>query len=841
MAVSARKVLSPIEPLGLDYDRERLEDVGFMTCMTLVLLGNYAQTGHFGGPLAYTPYNVAVHLAGPEFGGLRYDYRRPKHPYGDKFMLAGGHCIPTCYALWMIMGEALARKYKVTGDKRYYVDPHVAMLSVDAIGFRRGAGAMATILQENKLVDDPLFAEAKGRGIRALAGHAESTDLTNDVNGGPSGIGIATAAGKAAFWDIIGASIEAPKIIAFEGEFAMTEGHAQELKTQALAMQVGKRLRVMFSDNNAGIDDSLLGGVIAAKYDGYKLAEQWTSYGWNVLTVEDGNDYDQVVAALKKMDDWDPKDRRPMVMLGKTVKGYWPKVESGMVGKTCQQVVGYLSHPYGMKMNSEYFVALAETFEKQYGVEFVGIRKGAVTDTRERLLQFKTNMDIAMSVLDRNGLGDWLAERLVTIGDTVKDEFKLRIDAKRDPFLDDRLRVANLPVDAQKVTVKNKISGAEKQVGIALFRKPGEMAGTRRAISEIIKWMNYVTEGRFLTLAADLSESINVEHGSLWGHYDPETNPLGTRIKASIQEAGNASSAIGMVSQSASVDPEKFAGVWALSGTYGAFTPLMYTPARVWSQQNQDSKFRMGVLHILAGHSGPETAADGRTHFGIFATQVWKLFPRGQTIHLNFWDYNDVAAGYFAAAEIAARDPKVGIISIEVARPDFPVADRAKFGDTDLKAAAKGFYVIRDFAPGQPKHGYVVAQGSSSTVNLVNVLPRLEQAGINVKVIAAISEALFDRQPEAYRNSVMPPQARYDLMVVSTGTRRVWPLSDPGPLTDAYSLTSDWDNQWLTGGLEADVITEAHLDRDSIFAGIERFARDRSERLSRQKALLNAL
>ena len=36
-----------------------------MTCMTLVLLGNYAQTGHFGGPLAYTPYNVATHLAGP--------------------------------------------------------------------------------------------------------------------------------------------------------------------------------------------------------------------------------------------------------------------------------------------------------------------------------------------------------------------------------------------------------------------------------------------------------------------------------------------------------------------------------------------------------------------------------------------------------------------------------------------------------------------------------------------------------------------------------------------------------------------------------------------------------
>src|SRR5437868_4884371 len=107
-------LLSPVEALNAPYDRERLEDVGYLTCMTLVLLGNYAQTGHFGGPLAYTPYNVAVHLAGPGLGGLRYDYRQPKHPYGDKFMLAGGHCIPTCYALWMIMGQALARRYAMT-------------------------------------------------------------------------------------------------------------------------------------------------------------------------------------------------------------------------------------------------------------------------------------------------------------------------------------------------------------------------------------------------------------------------------------------------------------------------------------------------------------------------------------------------------------------------------------------------------------------------------------------------------------------------------------------------------------------------------------------------------
>ena len=389
--------------------------------------------------------------------------------------------------------------------------------------------------------------------------------------------------------------------------------------------------------------------------------------------------------------------------------------------------------------------------------------------------------------------------------------------------------------------MRNPVSGAEKQLKIALFRKAGEVAGARRGISEMVKWINHVTGNRVVTLSADLSESINLEHGSIWGHYDPETNPVGTRLKAAIQEAGNASSAIGLVSQSASVDPEKFAGVWAFSGTYGAFTPLMYTPARVWSQQNQDSKFRTGVLHILAGHSGPETAADARTHFGIFAPQVWKLFPRDQVINVSFWDYNDVAPGYFAAAEIAARDKKVGIIVVEVARPDFKVADRSTFADKDLRAAAKGLYVIRDFAPGQPKHGYVVGQGSSATFNLVSVLPQLEQAGVNVKVIAAISEELFDRQPAAYRDAVLPVEARQDLMFVMSGTRRMWPLRNVGSLTDDYSLTSDWGNHWLTGGLEADVITEAHLDAESIFAGVQRFAQDRPERLRRQRALLDAL
>ena len=217
------------------------------------------------------------------------------------------------------------------------------------------------------------------------------------------------------------------------------------------------------------------------------------------------------------------------------------------------------------------------------------------------------------------------------------------------------------------------------------------------------------------------------------------------------------------------------------------------------------------------------------------------MFPKGQVITLSFWDYNDVAPAYFAAANIAARDPKVGAIVLEVARPDFPVADRNTFADTDLNAAAKGFYVIKDFDPDLPKQGYILTQGSSSTVNLVSVLPQLTSEKINVKVVAAISEELFNRQPKEYQDSVLPNSAKYDLMIVSTGTKRVWPVANTGPLTDEYSLTSDWHNEWLTGGSEADVISEAQLDSVSIYNGIKRFAIDHEERIERQKQMLQDL
>ena len=140
-----------------------------------------------------------------------------------------------------------------------------------------------------------------------------------------------------------------------------------------------------------------------------------------------------------------------------------------------------------------------------------------------------------------------------------------------------------------------------------------------------------------------------------------------------------------------------------------------------------------------------------------------------------------------------------------------------------------------------PRTGTVFVQGSSSTVNLVSILPRLEEAGINVRVVSVISTELFGFQSADYQQHVLPNESRYDCMVVSTMTKRVPPIPNLGPMTEEYSLYADFDDRWRSGGLEGDVIAEAQLDEESIYRAVSRFSNERGERLQTQRKSLELL
>jgi transketolase len=344
-------------------------------------------------------------------------------------------------------------------------------------------------------------------------------------------------------------------------------------------------------------------------------------------------------------------------------------------------------------------------------------------------------------------------------------------------------------------------------------------------------------------MSADLAESTNIAgfmkgfgEAEGWGWYQRDTNIHGALLPQQITEFTNSGVACGIASVNLAEDPfDEFNGFWGACSTYGAFSYLKYGEMRLFSQLAQDSELRVGKVLWVAGHSGPETAEDSRTHFGIFETGVTQLFPDGAVIDVHPWEYNEVPVVLGAALR-----EKAPIVALHLTRPNVDIPDRRALGIDSHFAAARGAYLIRRYRAGQPRMGTVFVQGTSTTANVVKILPQLDERGLNVKIVAAISPQLFALQDERYRDEIASAADRIDAMVISNRSRRVMRDWIEHPLVAEYSLTSDWDDRWRTGGTVDEVIEEAHLSPRHLLAGIERFVAERRERLARIRDAVDA-
>ncbi len=382
-----------------------------------------------------------------------------------------------------------------------------------------------------------------------------------------------------------------------------------------------------------------------------------------------------------------------------------------------------------------------------------------------------------------------------------------------------------------------------------LYRAPGESQPNRAALGTWGSWVNAYARQRYgrpliIACSADLAESTNVagfakDFGDLpgWGWYERDSNPRGTVLPQEITEMANAGILAGMASVDFAPDPRQgFDGFWGACSTYGSFSYLGYGPLRLFSQMAQDTELRLGKVLWIAGHSGPETAEDSRTHFGIFETGVTQLFPEGAVIDLHPWEHNEVPVVLGAA--LATNVP---IVALHLTRPAVPIPDREALGIPSHYEAARGAYVMRAFRDGQAPMGTIFVRGTVSTANLVGLLPELDRAGLNVKVVAAISPQLFRLQDAAYREATVGPADRWDAMAVTSGARRLMADWIAGPVAEEYSLCADRDDRWRTGGSLDEVMEEAGLSAEQILAGIERFVRERPARLARIRAIADAV
>ena len=743
-------------------------------CIDIML--NHRQSGHPGGSRSKVHAMVTTLLS----GAMRWDIRDSGKRFADRYVLVAGHTNPVVYATLAVLNEALRIRFKQTGDKKYkhFLGDKFQLVWEDLLFLRRNGG---------------------------LPGHAEMEGKTLffKFNTGPSGHGSPAAAGEALAFKI--AKTPEVKVFAFEGEGGLTTGASHETMNSAWGLGLGNL--IYFLDwNDFGIDPRPFSSIV------YGTPEDWFgSHGWHVEGTMDGENWGELTKSYYKLliENADPKI--PKVIYGRTTKGRgYHKID-------------YASHGAAHKRNSELFWKTKQDFADKYDVDFLNFGSEEANTKEGQEDQARSYFESIFSVLKSNqSLVEYLSDTLVSTGDSVPEQIPNCKITINNPTKDKNLfDIKSLPKD--------------------LFVKPGEKAPNRVGFSKYASYINTYSIKKYgrplvIAMSADLADSTNVSGFAKGysgaddlGFFNKDSNTDSPLMPQGITEFTNAGMLAGLTSVNFNEDPyEEFNGFYGAMSTYGSFSYLKYGPIRLFSQLAQDSDLKVGKLIWIAGHSGPETAEDSRTHFGIFAPGVTQLFPQGHIINLHPWEHNEVAP-----ALAAAMNTNVPIIAIHLTRPPVEIPDRNELGIASHLDASKGAYIIKNYDSNKNKDGVVIIRGTSSINSLIKILPQIKSDGPNVKIIAAISWELFRLQPLEYQQRIISDIEWPDSMVITNGAISLMKNWISNRVVQDYSLSPDFDNRWRTGGSVDEIIAESKLDSQSLFEGIKRFANERNDRLNR--------
>ena len=169
------------------------------------------------------------------------------------------------------------------------------------------------------------------------------------------------------------------------------------------------------------------------------------------------------------------------------------------------------------------------------------------------------------------------------------------------------------------------------------------------------------------------------------------------------------------------------------------FSDYMRTPIRL------SSLMELPVLWIFT-HDSIGVGEDGPTHQPIEQLASLRAIPGMLTIRPA--DANEVSEAWrFALGH--AHEPAALILS----RQALPTIDRSRFAAAS--GLARGAYVLADAQGGRPE---VILIGTGSEVDLcLRAWEELSRQGVRARVVSMPCWELFEREDEAYRNTVLPP------------------------------------------------------------------------------------
>lgn len=164
------------------------------------------------------------------------------------------------------------------------------------------------------------------------------------------------------------------------------------------------------------------------------------------------------------------------------------------------------------------------------------------------------------------------------------------------------------------------------------------------------------------------------------------------------------------------------------------------------------------VIHVFT-HDSIGMGQDGPTHQPVEQLVSLRAIPG--LVVLRPADANEVAEAWRVIMGLQ-HDP----VALVLTRQAVATLDRSRYAPAS--GLAQGAYVLAEPAEGPPE---VIIIATGSEVSLaVAAYEELSTEGVAVRVVSMPSCELFDRQPAAYRDSVLPPGVRARVAVEEAST-----------------------------------------------------------------------
>ncbi len=750
---------------------EQFESFDLVYRSLVAVLYNYVpMSGHPGGSISSGRF-----VQGLLFDGMDYDPSAPEREDADLISYAAGHKALGMYALWALRNEIL----RIAAPDLLPRDEHSQLRLEDLLGFRR-----------NPTAATPLFARF---GVKALDGHPTPATPFVRLSTGASGVGVSASLGLAfGARDLFGAN--APRVHIVEGEGGLTPGRVAEALAAAGTASLDNA--VLHIDwNQASIDSNQVcrDGEKPGDYVQWTPAELAYLHDWNVIAVPDGKDFQQVIAAQRLAATFDTG--QPTAIVYRTVKGWQYGIE------------GRASHGAGHALCSDGFYAALEPLLQGRVVTLPSCKGGA---TRCGGPDGATVMESCM----------WDALQILRVElqkrESVVKAFAERLRTARQRLVKRERRPRPNAPDVAKVYALAERQAQQAPESLALA--PGTVTTLRNELGRVLQHYNRASGGALFVMAADLlgSTSVNkIAEGFPAGYWNARTN------------ADSRTLSVGGICEDA------MSGVCSGLGTFGhhigvcssyaAFmSPLAHISARLHAIGNQARAHAFGgpyrPMILVGAHAGLKTGEDGPTHADPQALQLLQEnFPPGTALTLTPWDPAEM---WTLVSTALARRPAV--IAPFVTRPNETVPDRAKLGLAPVTAAATGVYRLR--APKGRADGVLVLQESAVTLAFVaDVLPKLEQDGIDLDVYYVASAELFDALTEAERERIFPEARAQEAMGITgftLATMYRWVRSDRGRAATLHPYAK---GHFPGSGQGAAVMAEAGLDGVGQYKAIRAF------------------